>query len=1394
MLLGYTILETNRVEVEENLHINFLENKPNVAGKGPNWLFDLDYLTDSMNYQPVRSENQANKTAGPEEANNSTGTQDNIDAGNSKIEADPAQDYFVLPIYSSYTSTVKSSEAKNEGEKSNKDTGLKTNEELVDQEDQAFLEELKRLKRQEKEANDAAEALRKEFAQEAKNLVIQAGAARATSTNTVNTVSTPISTVSPSNVFSIGGPALNNTDQDDSRIPALEDIYDNPKSTVNVSPIPTSRIHSIHPTTQILRDPKLAVQTRSKVNKSFGTHAFKISESLEDESWVDAMQEELLQFKIQKVWILVDLPYGNKEIGTKWVYKNMRDERGVVVRNKARLVAQGYKQEEGIDYDEVFALVARIEAIRIFLAFASYMGFIVYQMDVKSTFLYGTIDEEVYVSQPPGFVDPKFPKKVYVDDIIFGSIKRSWCNEFEALMKSRFQMSSMGELAFFLGLQVKQKEDVLQLRPRSLKDEEAANVDVHLYRSMIGSLMYLTAFRPDIMYLKGKPKLGLWYPRVSSFDLEAYSNSDYAGKNLDRKSTTGGCQFLGRRLISWQCKKQTIMATSTTEAEYVVAANCCGQVLWIQNQMLDYGFNFININIYIDNESTICIVKNLVFHSKTKHIEIRHHFIRDAYEKKLIRVLKIHTDDNVADLLTKAFDVSRLRATYGAELKQYRLILWVLPGKQQVSTARQSWYCQAKLVLPGNVGAARHKVSAARQKFVLLVIVTTIVDFLTSSLIHHALTVSPTIYISNIEQFWNTASSQTVNDEKQIHVTVDSKAVVVTEASIRSSLLLNDVVGTACLTNEVIFQNLALMGYEGKLNKLTFQKAIFSPQWKYLIHTILHCLSLKSISWNEFSTNIASADICLATNQNFNFSKLIFDGMLRNLDNPKEKFLMYPRFLMVFLNNQIELGEPFNDVYITPAHTLKGTNGSERDRVQSSHDSNLLGSPTSDRAKGGMTLEELSVLCTNLSNRVLALEASKDAQAAKIIKLKTRIKKLKKKSHLVISHHRAWLRSVSRLSMKRKLGRKESVSKQGRKNAKPGPTLDDSTFDDLDADHVLEKGGSNAELVCAAGNTGVSTAVPKVSIATPMTLPTTTSVFEDEDIFLADALPLPSIDPKDKGKGVLKESPVKKVKRSDLDAAQIAKDAEVARLVYEEELAELEKEKEERQRQEQASVDYIANLYDEVQAKMDASEELAARLQMEEREMYTVEERSRLLAEYFENRKKQLAAERSAAIRNKPPTRTQLRSLMMTYLKHTGRYKHAQLNKKTLEEIQALYIKEQERAADFVPIGSEKDERMIEKMNKKAAGVDEEEVLEEPDSTKVEVKQEGNTVADNSPRPSLLSFFDLNMRLDSISSYSPNSHQNLVHKLNIQTLRNHEDHGIKTSLSSRFSISASQHT
>ncbi|GJU99078.1 putative ribonuclease H-like domain-containing protein [Tanacetum coccineum] len=254
-----------------------------------------------------------------------------------------------------------------------------------------------------------------------------------------------------------------------------------------------------------------------------------------------------------------------------------------------------------------------------------------------------TIDEEVYVSQPHGFVDPE------------SSI--------------RFQMSSMGELTFFLGLQVKQNKGGIFISQDKYVAEILKKFDLVNVKAAITPMetkLPLTkdeeAFAVDcslriFSYLRAT-KLGL----MVSWEIpmmEAFSDSDYGGSNLDRKSTTGGCQFLGQRLISWQCKKQTIVATSTTEAEYVAAANCCGQVLWVQNQLLDYGFNFMNTKIHIDNESTICIVKNPVYHSKTKHIEIRHHFIRDCYEKKLISVEKIHTDLNVADLLTKPFDGPR---------------------------------------------------------------------------------------------------------------------------------------------------------------------------------------------------------------------------------------------------------------------------------------------------------------------------------------------------------------------------------------------------------------------------------------------------------------------------------------------------------------------------------------------------------------------------------------------------------------------------------------------------------------------------------------------------------------------------------------------------------------
>nr|GEU33622.1 hypothetical protein [Tanacetum cinerariifolium] len=538
---AFRLFNTKTKKVEENLHVRFPGNKPNVAGTGPNWLFDIDSLKKSMNYIPVSVENQTDKNAIPQDTNGNAGTQDKVDAGTEVSD----QHYIVLPLWSSISSTYKSSDDKAEDDNPKDDTGLKTIVEPVNKEDQAYRDALDRLMR-----------------------TFSAG----------EPSSPPPDALIPDDM-------LLHVAYDDSQIPNLKDI----ESSAFITPIPIHRVHIDHPKDKILGDPQSAVQTRG---------------------WQRKVLEHMLL------------------------------------------------QEEGIDSDEVFAPVARFEAIWIFLAFASFMGFIVYQMDVKSAFLYGTIEEQNRYRR--GIIDKTLFIKKDKDDIMIVQDK------YVAEILKIFDFSS-----------VRTTSTPIETQKPLVKDEEATAVDIHLYRSMIGSLMYLTASRPDIMfavcacsrfqitpklshlhavkrifrYLKGQPKLGLWYPKDSPFDLEAYSDSDYAGANLNRKSIIEGCQFLGWRLISWQCKKQTIVATSTTEVD------------------LNYS-----------------IMADLAFAPQ-------HNMV--AYLKK--------TEGN-------------------AEFHQ-------------------------------------------------------IVDFLTSSSIHHALTVSPTIYASNIEQFWNTANSQTINDEKQIHATVDGKIV-----------------------------------------------------------------------------------------------------------------------------------------------------------------------------------------------------------------------------------------------------------------------------------------------------------------------------------------------------------------------------------------------------------------------------------------------------------------------------------------------------------------------------------------------------------------------------------------------------------------------------------------
>ncbi|GJZ28841.1 hypothetical protein Tco_0573488 [Tanacetum coccineum] len=339
-----------------------------------------------------------------------------------------------------------------------------------------------------------------------------------------------------------------------------------------------------------------------------------------------------------------------------------------------------------------------------------------------------------------------------------------------------------------------------------------------------------------------------------------------------------------------------------------------------------------------------------------------------------------------------------------------------------------------------------------------------IIDFLNASSVQYALTVNPTIYTTCIEQFWTSAKVKTVNGERQIQALVDKKKVIISETSIRSDLKLDDADGTDCLPTATIFAELERMGYENLTQKLTFYKAYFSSQWKFLIHTILQCLSAKTTSWNEFSSTMASAIICLATNQKFNLSKYIFDNMVKNLDGGI-KFLMYPRFVQVFLDKQVEGMSKHKGVYVTPSHTkkvfanmkrpCKGFSGrvtplfstmmnkskrKQRKDISPTEpviDEAHVSTPSYDPPQSGEDSMQLFELMNLLQEKVLDLEKAKTAQAKEITSLKKRVKQLEKRRKSRPSGLRRLRKvgSTSRVesSNDASLGAQEDASKQGRK-------------------------------------------------------------------------------------------------------------------------------------------------------------------------------------------------------------------------------------------------------------------------------------------------------------------------------------------------------------------------
>nr|GEV56565.1 hypothetical protein [Tanacetum cinerariifolium] len=529
--------------------------------------------------------------------------------------------------------------------------------------------------------------------------------------------------------------------------PSSKADFNNLETTITVSPIPTTRVHKDHHVTQIIGDLSSATQTRKPK---------RVHQALKDLSWIKAMQGELLQFKMQKVWVLVDLPHGKKAIG--------------------------HTQEEGIDYEEVFALVARIEAIR-----KRYM--FVNLQDLRT--------------------------------LINLTRFKKW---------SRHYMDYIKLLE--LGLQVKQKQNGIFIS----QDKYVAEI---------------------------LRKFGLTDEKSAStpIDTEKPLLKDPDGASLDRKSTTGGCQFLRCRLISWQCKKQTVVATSSTEAEYVAAASCCAQVLWIQNQLLDYGLN----------------------------------------------------------------------------------------------------------------------VTAVTSSFCCL----------------------------------------TVNDVPRLQALVDKKKVIITEATIRDALQLDDVEGIDCLPNEEFFIELARMGYEKPSTKLTFYKAFFSPQWKFLIHTILQCMSAKRTSWNEFSSSMASSIICLSTDTP------LFEGMLvaqqvdesdaeLNVDDVPAAGVANEGDVVVNVDvvyaavDKPSIPSPIPPTQPPPLlQDIPSTSQVQPTLPQSSQaqppSPQQQPQPSQDAKISMVLLHNLLDTYTTLTRTVENLEQDKIAQALEITKLKQRVKKLERRNKLKVS-------------------------------------------------------------------------------------------------------------------------------------------------------------------------------------------------------------------------------------------------------------------------------------------------------------------------------------------------------------------------------------------------------
>nr|KYP74877.1 Retrovirus-related Pol polyprotein from transposon TNT 1-94 [Cajanus cajan] len=491
------------------------------------------------------------------------------------------------------------------------------------------------------------------------------------------------------------------------------------------------------------------------------TDPVTVEEAVKSKKWRDAMVKEMEAIERNQTWELTDVPKGVKPIGVKWVFKTKHKENGEIDKFKARLVAKGYAQHYGVDYTEVFAPVAKVDTIRIILSMAAQNGWIIFQLDVKSAFLHGELKEEIYVQQPAEFIKKGKEEKVYklrkalyglkqaprawynrieayflqngfercfcehtlftksaeggkilivslyVDDLIYTGNDGSMCNDFRNIMMSKFDMTDLGKMRYFLGIEILQNahgifmcqrkyayevlsrfgmmecnavKNPLVPRTKLSRNDAGTKVDATLFKQVVGSLMYLTATRPDLMYgvslisrfmanptethwsaakrilryLKGTTEFGILYKKEEDTTLVAYTDSDFAGDIDDRKSTSGFVFSLGTGAVSWSSKKQPIVTLSTTESEYIAAASCACQCIWIKRILETIGFKeHKHILVLCDSNSAIKLSENPVFHGRSKHIDVRFHFLRDIVREGKIKLSYCSTYNQVADIMTK---------------------------------------------------------------------------------------------------------------------------------------------------------------------------------------------------------------------------------------------------------------------------------------------------------------------------------------------------------------------------------------------------------------------------------------------------------------------------------------------------------------------------------------------------------------------------------------------------------------------------------------------------------------------------------------------------------------------------------------------------------------------